>query len=237
VAVARPEPAGAEPGAYVSYSAFRTRAGALPGGPDSVPELAAEAERALAGVTLRAAYDLTGFRAEADLMLWLLAERATDLQAALRAFASGGFGSALDLWWTAIGVHRPAEFNAQHLPAFLEGRPPRDFVCVYPYTRTKEWYLLPSEERARLLAEHGRMGREFPGVQANTVSSFGFGDYEWLLAFEADDLAEITGLMRHLRGAGARAYTAAETPFLTGARVGLRELVERRAARRLPAAL
>jgi chlorite dismutase len=215
-------------GGFVAYSAFRTRREAFRAAPTSAASLAEEAAAALSGVTLRAGYDLTGFRAEADLMLWLVAEEATALQAALRGFAGSGLGAGLDLWWTAIGVHRPAEFNKQHVPAFLEGRPPKRFVCVYPYTRTKEWYLLPGEERARLLAEHGRMGREFPGVQANTVSAFGFGDYEWLLAFESDELAEITDLMRHLRGAGARVYTAAETPFLTGARASLRELVARR---------
>jgi chlorite dismutase len=217
---------------FVAYSAFRTRAEDLRPGSSSAAAVAEEAAAALDGVTLRAAYDLTGFRAEADLMLWLVAGEATALQAALRGFAGTELGAALDLWWTAIGVHRPAEFNKQHVPAFLEGRPPKGFVCVYPYTRTKEWYLLPGEDRSRLLAEHGRMGREYPGVQANTVSAFGFGDYEWLLAFEADELAEITELMRHLRGAGARAYTAAETPFLTGSRASLGELV----ARRMPGA-
>ena len=70
------------------------------------------------------------------------------------------------------------------------------------------------------------MGRDYPGVQANTVAAFGLGDYEWLLAFEADDLAEITDMMRHLRGAGARAYTASELPFLTGTRTELPDLIE-----------
>ena len=211
---------------FVSYSAFRIRASALPAASASAAALAIEAEKALAGVTLRAAYDLTGFRAEADLMVWLIAEEATALQAALRAFRASGFGSALELWWTAIGVHRPAEFNKQHLPAFLEGREPRGFVCVYPYTRTTEWYLLAAEHRARLLGEHGRMGRDYPGIQANTVAAFGLGDYEWLLAFEADDLTELTDLMRHLRSAGARAYTASELPFLTGTRTELLDLIE-----------
>jgi chlorite dismutase len=218
---------------FVAYTAFRTRHRNLRA--DAVAAIAEEAEDSLARAKLRAAYDLTGFRAEADLMLWLVASDAGRLQAALTSFAGTELGGALALWWTAIGIHRPAEFNKQHVPAFLEGLPPREFVCVYPYTRTSAWYLLPDEERARLLAEHGRMGRDYPGVQANTVSSFGLGDYEWLLAFETDDLAQITDLMRHLRGAEARAFTAAETPFLTGSRSSLRELVQRRAHRsRIP---
>ena len=39
-----------------------------------------------------------------------------------------------------------------------------------------------------MLREHGEMGREFPDVLANTTSAFGLGDWEWILAFEADDL-------------------------------------------------
>lgn len=208
--------AGAE--SWVAYSAFHAR-GPAPGAPAAAPaELAAEAESSLGQVTLRGAYDLTGFRAEADLLLWLIASDPVELQEALAAFERSRLGAMLDLWWTAIGVHRPAEFNAGHLPAFVEGREPLDFVCVYPYVRTHDWYLLPAAERAELLAEHGKMGREFPDVQANTVSAFGLGDYEWLLAFESDRLGVITDLMRSLRAAGARRFTRHELPFLTGRR-------------------
>jgi chlorite dismutase len=76
-----------------------------------------------------------------------------------------------------------------------------------------------------MLAEHGRMARDYPDVRANTVSAFALGDYEWLLAFEADDLHRIVDLMRHLRGAKARAHTRWELPFHTGARKDVRDLV------------
>jgi chlorite dismutase len=210
---------------FVAYCAFRAR-GPEDGDPADPAGLAAEASDALAGVTLRGAYDLTGFRAEADLLLWLVADDVVALQDAIAGFRRSGLGSMLELWWSAIGVHRPAEFNKAHLPAFVEGREPLEFVCVYPYVRTHDWYLLPAEERATLLAEHGRMGREYPEVQANTVSSFGLGDYEWLLAFECERLSPITDLMRHLRSAGARRYTRHELPFLTGRRRPLEEIAE-----------
>jgi chlorite dismutase len=210
---------------FVAYCAFRAR-GPEDGDPADPAGLAAEASEALAGVTLRGAYDLTGFRAEADLLLWLVADDVVALQDAIAGFRRSGLGAMLELWWSAIGVHRPAEFNKAHLPAFVEGSEPLGFICVYPYVRTHDWYLLPAEERAALLAEHGRMGREYPDVQANTVSSFGLGDYEWLLAFECERLSPITDLMRHLRSAGARRYTRHELPFLTGRRRPLEEIAE-----------
>lgn len=216
----------ADPETFVAYCAFRARGPERDAAPDDPAGLAAEAGDALAGVTLRGAYDLTGFRAEADLLLWLIADDAVALQDAIAGFRRSGLGAMLELWWSAVGVHRPAEFNKAHLPAFVEGHEPLGFVCVYPYVRTHDWYLLPAEKRAALLAEHGRMGRDYPEIQANTVSSFGLGDYEWLLAFECDRLSPITDLMRHLRSAGARRYTRHELPFLTGRRRPLEEIAE-----------
>ena len=91
--------------------------------------------------------------------------------------------------------------------------------------RSYEWYLLPEEERRDMLVEHGQMARDYPDVRANTVSSFALGDYEWMLAFEADELHRIVDLMRHLRGARARLHTRDEIPFYTGVRKSVSELV------------
>ena len=162
--------------------------------------------------------------AEADVMLWLTANSSDELQDALGAFRHTAFGRGLHPFWSAIGVHRDAEFNRAHIPAFLAGEEPRRYVCVYPYVRSLEWYLLPEEERREMLAEHGIMGRDYPDVRANTVSSFALGDYEWLLAFECDDLTRIVDVMRHLRGAKARAHKREELPFLTGIRKPLPEI-------------
>ncbi|MBX6749363.1 MAG: chlorite dismutase family protein, partial [Micromonosporaceae bacterium] len=88
-----------------------------------------------------------------------------------------------------------------------------------------EWYLLPEAERRALLVEHGQLARDYPDVQANTVASFALGDYEWLLAFEADELHRIVDLMRALRAAGARRHVREEVPFFTGRRRPIREIV------------
>ncbi len=122
-------------------------------------------------------------------------------------------------------MHREAEFSKSHIPAFYAGEAPRKWLCAYPFVRTPEWYLLEPEHRRELLIEHGRMGRDYPDVRANTVSAFGLGDYEWLLAFEADDVGRIVDLIRHLRAAEARLYTKNELPFITGLRRPLAEIL------------
>jgi hydrogen peroxide-dependent heme synthase len=212
---------------YALYAGFRAADGdgRLPD--EDRPAAAAEAQAALdsTGATVRGTYTVTGYRAEADLLIWLVGPSADALQDALVAFRRTRLGRSLHVFWSAIGVHRDAEFSKDHVPAFLRGEPPRGYVCVYPFVRSHEWYLLPAPERARMLAEHGRMGHEYQEVLANTVSAFALGDYEWLLAFEADDLVPIVDLMRHLRGAEARRHTRAELPFLTGRRRPLADAV------------
>jgi hydrogen peroxide-dependent heme synthase len=176
-------------------------------------------------VVTRGVYDVAGLRADADLMVWWHAPNPDDLQEAYARFRRTGLGRACDPVWSAMALHRPAEFNKGHIPAFLADEAARDYVCVYPFVRSYEWYLLPDDERRAMLAEHGQMARGFPDVRANTVASFALSDYEWMLAFEADELYRIVDLMRHLRGSTARRHVREEVPFYTGRRKSVSELV------------
>jgi len=177
------------------------------------------------GVVTRGVYDLAGMRADADFMVWWHAERIEDVQAAYRALLRTSLGQLLEPTWSAAALHRPAEFNKSHIPAFLADETPKDWICVYPFVRSYEWYLLPDGERRDMLREHGQMARDFPDVRANTIASFALGDYEWVLAFEADELHRIVDLMRELRASTARRHVREELPFHTGRRVEVAELV------------
>ncbi|MBN9619830.1 MAG: chlorite dismutase family protein, partial [Actinobacteria bacterium] len=139
-------------------------------------------------VTIRGTYDVSALRADADLLVWWHASTADALQEAYSRLRRTRLGAHLEPVWSNMALHRPAEFNKSHIPAFLADEHARDYVCVYPFVRSYEWYLLPDAERRALLAEHGQMAREYPDVRANTVASFALGDYEWILAFEADEL-------------------------------------------------
>ena len=178
-----------------------------------------------ADVVVRGMYDVAGMRADADLMIWWHAEKSDDLQAAYQRFRATAFGRRLDGVWSQMALHRPAEFNKSHVPAVLADEEVQPYVCVYPFVRSYEWYLLEDDERRRLLAEHGRMARDYPDVRANTVSSFALGDYEWMLAFEAAELYRIVDLMRHLRGSETRRHVREEIPFYTGRRMDPADLI------------
>ena len=217
---------------YTMWSVFALR---QPLGPDEGPDAAdrgAEAreveklfEELGERVTVRGSYDVSGLRADADVLLWTHAEDSDDLQELYSRFRRTALGRRLQPVWSQMALHRPAEFNRSHIPAFLADEHPRDYVCVYPFVRSYEWYLLPDEERRAMLAEHGRMARGYPDVRANTVASFALGDYEWILAFEADELHRIVDLMRDLRGVGARRHVRHEVPFYAGPLHPLAEIV------------
>jgi len=211
---------------YTMWSVFRAHSPL----PALREPLAAEVDalfEQLAGkdVVIRGSYDVSGLRADADLMIWWHAPSSDALQEAYALFRRTALGRHLAPVWSQLALHRPAEFNKSHLPAFLAGEEARAYLCVYPFVRSYEWYLLPDEERRELLREHGQMARGYPDVRANTVASFALGDYEWMLAFEADELHRIVDLMRDLRASGARRHVREEIPFYTGRRRSVTDLV------------
>ena len=89
-------------------------------------------------VVVRGTYDLSGVRADADLMIWSHASTSEALQAAYNAFRRTALGSRMVPVWSQLALHRPAEFNLSHIPAFLAEEETRAFVCVYPFVRSLE---------------------------------------------------------------------------------------------------
>jgi chlorite dismutase len=212
---------------YTMWSVFRVVG---PLDPARREDVAAEVgvlleQLAAKDVMVRGSYDVSGLRADADVMVWWHAPSADALQQAYGMWRRTALGRRLAPVWSSMAMHRPAEFNQSHLPAFLAGESARDYLCVYPFVRSYEWYLLPGTERRDLLAEHGRMARGYPDVRANTVASFGLSDYEWILAFEADELHRIVDLMRDMRGSRARRHVREEIPFFTGRRRSISEIL------------
>lgn len=168
-------------------------------------------------VKLRGVYSTAGFSAETDLMFWFVSPSVDHIQDLVVALKRTQVGRATIQTHSFLGLVRPAEFAPDHVPAFLS-KPPRKYVSVYPFVRTPEWYLLDPAERGRHLSSHGALGREFPDIDPNTTSAFGLGDYEWILAFEADSVDRLVDLIRTLRANESRLYVKEETPFITGIR-------------------
>lgn len=216
---------------YLMFSVFAVRPGALPHEEDARAAVIDEMATFLKvqednGVVVRGLYDIAGMRADADFMVWTHAETVEALQSTYSDFRRvTELGRACTPVWSNVALHRPAEFNKSHIPAFLAGEEPGAYICVYPFVRSLDWYLLPEDDRRRMLSEHGMAARGYKDVRANTVPAFALGDYEWLLAFEAPELHRIVDLMRDLRATDARRHVREETPFFTGPRMSVEQLV------------
>lgn len=208
---------------YTQWATFRAIPGALGTERDAIIDQTRQFFREVEDkgvVTVRGIYNITGLRAEADLMIWSHAEEFSDLQDMLAQFRRDTvLGQSMELNWIGNALHRPAEFNKSHLPSFIMGEDPGKWLTVYPFVRSYDWYLMDPKERRRILANHGAAARDFPDVRANTVEAFALGDYEWMLAFEAPSLDRIVDLMHKMRYTEARLHVRKEIPFFTGRRV------------------
>ena len=145
---------------YTMWSVFR-RTNMEPPPTQAAEEVVDAIEAATSGSDLivRGWYDVGGLRADADLMVWWHAPSSDTLQDANHALRRTDLGARLEPVWSQMALHRPAEFNKGHVPAFMAEEAASTYLCVYPFVRSYEWYLLPEEERRSMLTEHGMLAR------------------------------------------------------------------------------
>lgn len=218
---------------FCSFLVFKARPDwhALP--PGERATVAETVERVLAAspVRRRGLYSLVGFRQDADLLLWAASEHVSDLQdlaarlalpsAAPSASPSGSQAAFARLFETAavyLAMAKASPYTGAHVPAFLRGVPPQRFLIMYPFVKTPEWYLLPFEERQRMMGEHGRVGGQWPQVFTNTLYAFGLGDFEFVVAFETAEPGDFLELLERLREVEVRRFTLRDTPIYLATR-------------------
>lgn len=214
---------------YALYTIFAREGVASPNarGAEATAELEkAVAELEASGVTVRGFYDVSAMRNDADVMVWVHGAVPEDLQAAIRILRRTEAFSGTKIVWSTMGLHRDAEFVANHTPTFAKGIEPEAWICVYPFVRSFDWYTMNPEKRREIMKNHGLKGIDFPEVLPNTIATFGLNDYEWLIALEAPELVLIVDIMRSFRNTEARHYIREEIPFYTGRRIPAAEVAE-----------
>jgi chlorite dismutase len=101
--------------------------------------------------------------------------------------------------------------------------PKHRYICFYPMDRRrgedKNWYMLPIEERARQMNEHGLVGRRYAGeVRQIITGSIGFDDWEWGVDLFADDPLVFKKLIYEMRFDQVSAEYALFGQFYVGVR-------------------
>ncbi len=159
-----------------------------------------------------------GLRSDTDFFFWAIAKDLAPFQRLTAELMSTGLGGYLRLSWVFVAMTRPSVYNPAHLPAFETGEKPRRYLFLYPFVKSREWYLLPFSERRRMMQGHMNTGELYPMVRLNTTYSFGLGDQDFVLAFETDEPAAFEDLVQRLRESEASRYTVRDTPFILGLR-------------------
>lgn len=171
-------------------------------------------------------YSCLGFRAPAELLLWVIVKRLSEAQAFAASVYRTRLGARLEATHAYLAVTKPSPYTKSHPQHFEAGPSPHEYLVVYPFTKTHDWYLLPLEERRKMMEEHRRAGEAFPQIKLNTTYSFGIGDQDFMLAFECDEPVDFVDLVQKLRETQARRYTAQDTPFFVCRKAPAREIVE-----------
>ena len=204
---------------YTCWAVFNRASGM----PEDHADLVNEALAKHGDMSVRGWYDVSGTRPNSQVMIWAHGSSFDGMQDALRDITvalNGGPGKHdVEMTWSAFGMHRPAEFNKGNVPAFLAGKPEGEWVCVYPFVRSYDWYVIDPAKRREMLLEHGNIGRANPEIRSSTLAAFGFGDYEWIVSLEADEPWQIVDLMRQMRDSQARLHVRNEYPFHFGHRI------------------
>ncbi len=159
-------------------------------------------------------YSLVGLREDADFMLWLASSNIEYMQNLVAKLYRTVLGKYITPAYTYLSILKPSTYTGKAESSFLRGDKPLKYVIVYPFIKSREWYLLPYEERRRMMEEHAIVGRRFPLVKLNTSYSFGIDDQDFMLAFETDDLHSFHELVMQLRETQVSRYVVKDTPML-----------------------
>lgn len=160
-------------------------------------------------------YSTLGLRDDAEFLLWFATDSVEKIQDVVSKLYLTVFGKYIVPRHIYLSCTRPSIYaKTPTIHGWLAGEDQKKYVIVYPFIKTREWYLLPMEKRKDLMAEHIAVGHKYPEVLLNTTYSFGIHDEDFMLAFETDDLDKFQDLIMDLRETRVSEYVKVDTPML-----------------------
>jgi hydrogen peroxide-dependent heme synthase len=144
----------------------------------------------------------------------------------LTAEAAAEFGPATEAYHKALAERSAQEGESRHVKSRLYPRIPAElrYLSFYPMSKRRmgedNWYVLPIEERNRLMREHGLTGRRYAGRIVQVISgSVGFDDWEWGVTLFARDPLEFKRIVTDMRFDEVSARYGEFGRFFTGIRM------------------
>ena len=179
-------------------------------------ESAREVENVIknSGIKFRA-YSTLGLRDDADFLFWFAAKSVEEIQRVISKIYLTVFGKYILPSQNYLSCTRPSIYAQKgRVISFVAGQESKKYVIVYPFTKTREWYLLPKEERQKMMDEHIVVSQKYPDIVLNTTYSFGLDDQDFMLAFETDELRDFQDLIMELRETKVSRYVKVDTPMI-----------------------
>lgn len=174
------------------------------------------------------AYSTIGMKLNADLLLWRKSMSPIPMQEMTSRLLQTGIGLYVEPTYSYFGFTRPSTYTKR--PTTQEqavDQEHRDtYFIAYPFTKTKEWYMMSKEARQGMMNEHIRVGHEYADVRQVLLYTTGIDDHEFIVAYETNDLPRFQSLVIDLRATEARRYTLNDTPIITGIHRSLREALQ-----------
>jgi len=202
-------------------------------------EVKAEAKREFAAIVQKYTgpmiilpYSTVGLKAGLDFMLWRIGYDIAPFQQMAADINKSILGRYLDVPQSYLAMTKHSQYVDEHVHEGQEGRRlkivpgKKPYLFVYPFVKTRDWYLLPASERQRIMNEHIAIGHKYPRVKINTTYSFGLDDQDFVVAFEADSAAEFLDLVQELRETESSKFTQRDTPMYTCRRSTIEEIVD-----------
>jgi len=177
-------------------------------------------------------FSLVGVRGDCELLLWRISYELETLQEMSARLLATSLGNYLSTPYSFLGQAKTSVYEDEFIHPSQEEKRSRvrpgeyKYLFVYPFVKTRAWFLLSMEERGRMMKEHIRVGHQYPSIKLNTIYSFGLDDQEWVVAFESNRPSDFVDLVMELRHSEASGYTLKDTPIFTCVRRDLREALD-----------
>ncbi len=177
-------------------------------------------------------YTTVGIRPETDIMLWRISYELELFQEMSSKILASGLGKYLSTPYSYLSMTKRSIYVDNHSHEGQESKrltivPGRSkYIFVYPFLKTREWFLLTKAARQGMMDEHIEVGHRFPSVKLNTTYSFGLDDQEWVVAFESDKPEDFLDLVMALRETEGSRYTLRDTPIFTCIKKSLKEVLD-----------
>ncbi|MGA3066490.1 MAG: chlorite dismutase family protein [Tepidisphaeraceae bacterium] len=236
-ASARPQPAGGKPitRQFVNFAFFKLDSAFRQLGHDAKQQAKSEFAAIFAAPRpglICLSYSTVGLRADSDFLLWRIAPSTDDFQAQTQAINKSRLAGYLKTPWSFVAMTKRSMYvdktDPFHTPESRTHIVPgnRKYLFVYPFVKTRDWYLLPLEERQAIMDVHIKAGNKYPSVKLNTTYSFGLDDQDFVVAFETDEPKDFLDLVMELRETQSSKYTQRDTPIFTCVQTPMPQILE-----------